>query len=275
MIDIVLKSQSVLEDRAVIQKKLESANGNVNVVVENLIESQQVWTSPGASDGSSSISREQDSDDDDYTGPKKKQDRRLSRASRAAIKEKEDLRKHELAVRMKDRQLSPTKESASPPMISVNDVKVHDSDETEEEDWRNTSSYKDSESTSVSTTASEYSVGSKPASGGVRLKLSQPKKDVDKLQPPAKTAHQPAPKPAEPASAASAMSNEAKAVPPRRRLYRRDELDMKKAAQKANAKNRKKNNVTRAGSPDGMGPLNSSIKEHTPAVEARIKILCI
>lgn len=275
MVDVVLKSQSILEDRAVIQKKLEDANGDVNAVVDDVLESQQVWSSPGASDGSSSIEREHDSDDEDYTGPKKKQDRRLSRVSRAAIKEKEDQRKHELAVRMKDRQLSPTKESASPPVISVNDVKVHDSDETEEEDWRNGSSYKDSESASVSTSASDYSSGSKPVSGGVRLKLSQPKRDADKLHLPSKTAHQPNVKPAGPASTSSEMPKEAKMAPRRRRLYRRDELDMKKAAQKANAKNRKKNNVARAHGQDGIGPLTSSIKGNTPAVEARIKILCI
>lgn len=275
MVDVVMKSQSILENRAVIQKKLEAANGDVDAVVENIIESQQAWSSPGTSDGSSSISREQESDDEDYTGPKKKQDRRLSRASRAAIKEKEDQRKHELAMRMKDRQLSPTKESASPPVISVNNVKVHDSDETEEEDWRNASSCKDSESASVSTSASDYSVGSKPASGGVRLKLSQPKKDADKLQPPVKASHHSAAGSVEDESISLAAPKEAKMAPRRRRLYPRKELDTMKAVQKANGKDRKQNNIARARDQDSLGPLTSSIKENTPAVEARIKILCI
>ncbi|KAL8718804.1 MAG: hypothetical protein Q9225_004114 [Loekoesia sp. 1 TL-2023] len=275
MIDVVIKSQSYLEDRAIIQKKLEDAKGDVNTVVDNLIESQQTWSSPGASDGSSSIEREHDSDDKDYTGPKKKQDRRLSRASRTAIKEKEEQRKHELAVRMKDRQLPTPEESASPPVISVNDVKIHDSDETEEEDWRNGSSNQDSESASVSTSASDYSITSKPTSGGVRLKLSQPKKDADKLQPPPKTAHNPAPKAKERVPSSSVVLKEGNVAPRRRRLYRRDELDAKKLAQKVNAKNRKKNNAARVRSQDKISPLTHTVKENTPVVQAGIKLLCI
>lgn len=272
MIDVVLQSQSFLQDRAVIQKKLEDAKGDVNAVVDNLIESQQVWSSPGASDGSSSISREQDSDDEEYTGPNKKQDRRLSRASRLAVKEKEDQRKHELAERMKDRQLPSTKESASPPVISIHNVKADDSDETEEEDWRHASSYKDSESASVSTSASDFSVGSKPVSGGVRLKLSQPKKDANKLQPPVKAAHKPTGTPAKHTSVSTAPAAETKI---RRRLKTRNELELMKAAKQANVKDHKKNNIARARDEDSIGPLISSRKQNTPAVENRIKILCI
>ncbi|KAL8941952.1 MAG: hypothetical protein Q9216_001932 [Gyalolechia sp. 2 TL-2023] len=275
MIDLVVKSQSYLEDRAVIQKKLEDAKGDVNAVVDNLIECQEVWSSPGASDGSSSIERGHDSGDEDYTGPNKKQDRRLSRASRVAIKEKEDQRKHELAVRMKNRQLLTTEESASPPVISVNDIELHDSDETEEEDWRNGSSYQDSESASVSTSASDYSITSKPVSGGVRLKLSQPKKDANKLQPPLKATHSSATKLNERVSPKLGVAKEVKAPPPRRRLYRRNELEAKKLAEKANAKNRKKNNDARVRSQDCLSPLTHTVKENTPVVQAGIKLLCI
>ena len=275
MIDVVIQSQTYLEDRAIIQKKLEDAKGDVNAVVDRLIESQQGWSSPGASDGSSSIEREHDSHDEDYTGPKKKQDRRLSRASRVAIKEKEGQRKHELAVRMKDRQLPTTEESASPPIISVNDVKLYDSDETEEEDWRNGSSFQDSESASVSTSASDYSVPSKPASGGVRLKLSQPKKDADKLQPPPKTTHSTTAVAGGHASPLSGASKEGKAAPRRKRLYRRNEIEAKKLAQKMNAKNRKRNTAAQARGQDGVIPLTHAGKENTPVVQAGIKLLCI
>ncbi|KAI4107685.1 MAG: hypothetical protein LQ339_002591 [Xanthoria mediterranea] len=272
MIDAVITSQPYLSDRMIIQKKLENAGGSVDTVVSNLIEAQQASSSPSSEYGSSSIEREQDSEDDEVVGPKKKQDRRLSRASRAAAKEKEEQRKHAVTVRMKDRQLPSTKESASPPVISVDDVELHDSDETEEEDWRNESSYKDSESASVSTSASDYSASSKPPSGGVRLKLSQPKKAEDRLQLPAKgnkqrimaaAEHTPNP------------LNHARIPPRRRRLFRRDELDMKKAAQKANAKDRKKASAALARASDNVRPYNPGFKEHTPAVEARIKVLCI
>ena len=274
MIDSVVNSQTYLTDRAVIRKKLEIAKGSIDTVVSNLMDAQQTLSASGSSDGSSSIEREHDSDNEDYPGPNKKQDRRLSRASRLVTKEKEDQRKHDLAVRMKDRQLSTTKESASPPVVSVNDVKLQDSDETEEEDWRNVSSYKDSESASLSTSASEYSAGGK--SSGIRLKLSQPKKQADKLQPPTKKPGHSYKGTARPAPAMAAHKTPASSTSPRRRrLYRRDELDMKKAAQKANAKERKKLNVIKARAQSGASLLPDGVKEPTPAVESRIKILCI
>lgn len=243
MIDSVIDSQTHLADRAIIRKKLEDAKGSVDTVVSNLMDAQQFLSTSGSSDGSSSIEREHDSDDEEYSGPNKKQDRRLSKASRAAIKEKEDQRKHDLAVRMKDRQLPTTKESASPPVISVNDVKLHDSDETEEEDWRNASSYKDSESTSVSTSASEHSASSRPT--GVRLKLTQPKKEADKLQAPSKNSHHSVTGHAKETPVVADATPVVTAAPRRRRLYRRDQLDMNKSVQKANAKERKKNNAAK------------------------------
>ncbi|KAL8780818.1 MAG: hypothetical protein Q9213_006291 [Squamulea squamosa] len=275
MIDAVITSQPYLDDRAIIQKKLENANGNIDIVVSNLIDAQQPSSSPTSEYGSSSIEREQDSDEEEVIGPKKKQDRRLSRASRTAVKEKEEQRKHDLIIRMKDRHLPSTKESASPPLISVNDVKLHDSDETEEEDWRNESSYKDSETASVSTSASDYSANSNPSSGGVRLKLSQPKKVENRLQFPAKNTKQHimatsthTPKPSD-------TFNPKTMAARRHRPVRRDELDMKKAVQKANAKDRKKAAAALALARDNIRPFNQTIKEHTPAVEARIKVLCI
>lgn len=275
MIDTVITSQHYLSDRAVIQKKLENANGDIDAVVSNLIDAEQASSNPSSEYGSSSIEREQDSDDDEITGPKKKRDRRLSRVSRAAIKEKEVQRKHDLIVRMKDRQLPLTKESASPPVISVNDIQIHDSDETEEEDWRKDSSYKDSESASVSTSASDYSASSKPATGGVRLKLSQPKKVDDSLHPPAKVSTHSMPATSKHTPTPSGGLKAMKMAPRRRRLIRRDELDMKKAVQKANAKDRKRSNAALARAQDSIRPFSQGIKEHTPAVEARIKVLCI
>ncbi|KAL8918140.1 MAG: hypothetical protein Q9172_005543 [Xanthocarpia lactea] len=271
MIELVITSLPYLEDPVIIQKKLEDAHGNVDTVVSNLIDEQQASSSPSSEYGSSSIEREQDSDDEEVIGPKKKQDRRLSRASRAVAKEKEEQRKHDLIVRMKDRHLPLTKESTSPPLISVNDVKFHDSDETEEEDWRNESSTKDSESTSPS----DYSASGKPHSGGVRLKLSQPKKVENDLQPPTKGIKQHTIATTKPTTIPSNSLNPRDMTPRCRRLFRRDELDMKKAVQKANPKNRRKATAAIAQVQDSVRPFGQGIKEHTPAVEARIKVLCI
>ncbi|KAL8953425.1 MAG: hypothetical protein Q9222_000738 [Ikaeria aurantiellina] len=275
MINAVIDSQSYLDDRSVIQKQLEDANGDIDTVVSNLMDAHNPSSSPASRDGSSSIEREPDTEDEEYRGPKKKQDRRLSRVSRGAIREKEDQRKQDLLARMKDRQLLTTKESVSPPIISVNDVKVHDSDETEEEDWRNESSFRDSETGSVSTSASDYSASSKPASGGVRLKLSQPKKDLDRLSPLPKNTQSFQGGLTKHSTSSSAVPNKVTAAPRRRRLVRRDQLDMKKTLQKANAKNRKKNNALRVRGQDDLDLLTLSNKENTPAVEARIKVLCI
>ncbi|KAL8680754.1 MAG: hypothetical protein Q9186_003042 [Xanthomendoza sp. 1 TL-2023] len=275
MIDTVIASQSYLSDPAIIQKKLESANGDIDTVVSNLIDAEQASSNASSEYGSSSIEREHDSDDEEVLGPKKKQDRRLSRVSRAAHKEKEEQRKHDLIVRMKDRQLHSTKESASPPVLSVNDVKVHDSDETEEEDWRKDSSYKDSESASVSTSASDYSTCSRPATGGIRLKLSQPKRVDNKFHPPTESPAHSSLMAGKQTSVPFGGAEAMKTAPRRRRLVRRDELDVKKAVQKANAKDRKKANAALARARDNVRPFSQGIKEHTPAVEARIKVLCI
>ncbi|KAL8713044.1 MAG: hypothetical protein Q9220_002904 [cf. Caloplaca sp. 1 TL-2023] len=275
MIDTVIDSQSYLDDRSMIQKKLEEANGDIDTVVSNLMDAHHPSSSPASRDGSSSIEREPDSEDEEISGPKKKRDRRLSRVSRAAIKEKEDQRKQDLLARMKVRQLLTTKESASPPIISVNDVKVHDSDETEEEDWRNESSFRDSETGSVSTSASDYSASSKPTSGGVRLKLSQPKKDHDRLLPLPKITHDSHHANTKHAISPPVVPKQMTVAPRRRRLVRRDQLDMKKTLQKANAKDRKKSNALRARGPDDLDLLTLGNKETTPAVEARIKVLCI
>ncbi|KAL8870927.1 MAG: hypothetical protein Q9174_003138 [Haloplaca sp. 1 TL-2023] len=273
-IDSVVNSVTDLTDRAVIRKKLEIANGNIDTVVSDAMDAQQTLSASGSSDGSSSIERERDSDDEDYPGPNKKQDRRLSKASRLAAKEKEDQRKHDLVVRMKDRQLSTTKESASPPVISVNDVKLHDGDDTEEEDWRNLPLYKDSESASGSPSASEYSAGGK--SSGVRLILSQPKKEADKLQPPTKKPGHSYKGTARPAPIMAAHNTPVSSTSPRRRrLYRRNELDPKKVAQKANANERKKQNVIEDRAQSGTSLLPGGVKESTPAVESYMKTLCV
>ncbi|KAL9046295.1 MAG: hypothetical protein Q9214_000834 [Letrouitia sp. 1 TL-2023] len=276
MIDVVTASLPYIANRLEIQKKLEAAKGDLNSVLSSLLEDAQGSDSASSRRGSSSIEREPDSDDEEFAGPKKKQDRRLSRASRTNAKNKENRHQHDLAVRTKERALPSTQESSSPPAISVNDVKLEDPEETEEEDWQNESSQKDSESASVSTSASDYSTASRPSSGGVRLKLTQPKIDPNKLQPPTKPSKPSAPAKSRPVTYTGTARQPSSAVlPRRRRLYRRDELDMKKAAQKAAAKERKRTNATRAHMQDNVMPLSKSVKENTPAVEARIKVLCI
>ena len=277
MIEMVMNSLPYVADRSVIKKKLEDAKGNADAVLTNLLDETQVSDSASSRHGSSSIEREPDSDDDDIIGPKKKQDRRLSRASRNNGKEKNGHPQHDLAMLMKDRILPLTQESSSPPAISVNDVKLDDPDETEEEDWQNDSPYRDSESASVSTSASDYSTASKSPAGGVRLKLTQPKRDNEKLQPPMvkNSKSNLSIKPRQIIYTGTARQFTGTVPPTRRRYNRRDELEKKKAAQKAAARDRKRTNAARTRAQEGVMPLSKSVKENTPAVEARIKVLCI
>lgn len=178
MVGVVMSSLPYLADREAIQKMIEECKGNVDAAVSKLLDAE-AQSSASSARGSSSVERDVDSDDEEpIRGPKKRQDRRLStRAPPTFTHRKEERSRQDLSLRMKDDHRTKTIEH-SPALneTNVNGVPLEDGDETEEEDWRNSSPYKDSESASVSTSASEFSTASKPRSGGVRLKLSQPKK---------------------------------------------------------------------------------------------------
>ena len=154
---------------------LEIAKGDVNEAVSNLLPSSS-QSSNKTSGTSSSVERDQDSDFEMEQKPKKKQDRRQSRPQQPS--------KQNLAVRTKDANMA----SADPDQLSaalskLTDNKAYDPDETEEENWQNDAVYRDSESASVSTSASDYSTTSKGDSGPIRLKLSQPKKQLCNVRP--------------------------------------------------------------------------------------------
>lgn len=80
-IDVVSKSLPFLADKPAIKRALEAARGDVNLAVSNLLDAEEYGST--SQPESSSVERDQDSDDDAHAGPNKKQDRRMSRASRA------------------------------------------------------------------------------------------------------------------------------------------------------------------------------------------------
>ena len=177
MVKVVMTSLPYLVDQQAIQTMIEECKGDVNAAVSKLLDAE-AQSSASSARGSSSVERDVDSDDEEpVRGPKKRQDRRLStRAPPTFTSRKEERCSQDLSLRMKGEHRTRTIEHPLPLNESnVNGVPLEDADETEEEDWRNSSPYKDSESASVSTSASELSTASKPRSGGVRLKLSQPK----------------------------------------------------------------------------------------------------
>lgn len=270
MISLVTKSLPYDTDRNAIIKTIEECGGNVDAAVSKLLDCDE-RSSASSARASSSVEREVDSDDEEpVRGPKKRQDRRLSRAARALAHEKEERCNQELSYRLKDDHLATTIEHSAPNENHVIGLKIDDADETEEEDWRNEFSYKDSESASVSTSASDYSTASKPRSGAVRLKLSQPKRcetpsssQGDYLDVPGKHSklHQ----------RHLGPSNQ------RRHLHSRHKRDMKKANQKVIIQERKKAVVAgRAVSgPNSIPLMIKQDKENTPAIEAHIKVLYI
>lgn len=275
MVNIITKSLPYGTNRNAIIKTIEECRGNVDAAISKLLDSDE-RSSASSARASSSVEREVDSEDEEpIRGPKKRQDRRLSRAARALAYEKEERCNQELSFRLKSDHLATTIEHSAPKEDDLIGVKLDDADETEEEDWRHEFSYKDSESASVSTSASDYSTASKPRSGGVRLKLSQPKRcetpsssQGDYLDVPSKHRN----------GHSKIQQRHPGPSTHRRHLHSRHKRDMKMADQKIAIQERKK--VAAAGR--SVNGSNNSIpfmikqdKENTPAIEAHIKVLYI
>ena len=295
MVNTVMSSLPYLADRAAIQKTLEECKGSIDNAVSKLLDAED-QSSASASQGSSSVERDADSEDEDVVSmARKKQDRRLSRATRIVLEKKEEQRrKHELAIRMKERALPSTKESSSTPEPeSLKAIEAHDTDETEEEDWQNTSPYKGSTATSISTSSSDNTTAGKARLGGVRLKLSQPKQpdniiDLTLDSPTLETSGLENAAPESPMAKSAAHDNggsgdndktsEWKPTPSPKRLTARDKHDLKKAAQKSAAKERKKGvaYVVKKSKKDAPTPFASQkAKEYSPSIETHIKVLYI
>lgn len=79
MIDVVSKSLPYLADKPTIKRVLEECKGRIDDAVSRLLDEEG---SISSTQESSSVEREQDSDDEAYNGPNKKQDRRMSRVTR-------------------------------------------------------------------------------------------------------------------------------------------------------------------------------------------------
>ncbi|KAK4494074.1 hypothetical protein PRZ48_014337 [Zasmidium cellare] len=95
MIEVVEKSLPFLADKPTVKRYLEQAKGDVNLAVSNMLEAEENGSASSRHE-SSSVERDHDSDDDMHDGPNKKQDRRMSRASRAQ-KERSSESKHTLS----------------------------------------------------------------------------------------------------------------------------------------------------------------------------------
>ena len=178
MIELALSSLPYDANHGIVEQTLKQCRGNINLAVDLLLPE----SSPETSERSSSIERDPDSDDEKGQKPSKKQNRRRSRPHPLS---------NNLAVRQKASSLSssysPDPRRLTAALNQVDGAKEDvDPEETEEDDWKELSPFHDSESASVSTSASEYSTpdqSQQVSAGPTRFRLSQPKKPEASPQP--------------------------------------------------------------------------------------------
>ena len=245
-----MKSLPYLADHITIRNTLEECKGNVNNAVSKLLDAEERG-STSSTQGSSSVERDHDSDvDEEYCGPKKKQDRRLSRATQTAIKAKGEQRKRVLTVSS---------------MIEDN----YRHSQSDNDDWQDDPSYKNSDS--ASTSASDP-IPNQPLPGGVRLKLSQPKRDfgTDELRGQRSDHNSGLPNSN---AGQGGKTQQRQSGPKQKRLARREKKQLKKAVKERNqvgadavAMNCKTANLT---------VTLKKGKENSPVIESGIKTLYI
>jgi OTU domain-containing protein 3 len=95
MVNVVVSSLPYLADRGKIRKTLEECKGNIVKAVSILLDAEE-QASVSSQPGSSCTERDPDSDDE-LVGPKKKQDRRMSQATKA-LKDKAEQQGRNKAV---------------------------------------------------------------------------------------------------------------------------------------------------------------------------------
>jgi len=268
MVETIQRALPYITSRGTIAAALQAYKGNINHAVSSLMPA-----SSSSSSRSSSIERDVDSDDQVDQKPKKKADRRPSRPHPLRMG---NFNK-KLTVNVDDaNSLSPNPGQLSVALSKVKDDEAFDPDETEEEDWQNDSTYKDSETTSVSTSASDSSAASKEPAPTIRIKLSQPKRPIDKVRsisPPSSgqsnagdydaDGEKPGPQPRVIAK-------------PKRRLISRDERD-RLIAEKAE-KAEKVEKTEKAARRASLSPTSAKHKKSNqspPVIDVGIKVLRI
>ena len=97
MMKIVRASLPHYIDDEVIAKTLKDCKGNINNAVDKLLD---VDDERSTSSQQSSIDRDDDSSDENPQTPSKRQDRRLSRATKSARKAKQDVNKQRIALKL-------------------------------------------------------------------------------------------------------------------------------------------------------------------------------
>lgn len=266
MVETIQRSLPYITDRETIAEALQAYKGNISHAVSSLMPA-----SSSSSSRTSSIEREIDSDDEVDQTPKKKADRRPSRPHPLRMGKSHK----KLTVNVDDANaISPHPEQLSAALSRLKDDEASDPDETEEEDWQN--AYKDSETTSISTSASDTSSASKgQAAHVVRIKLSQPKRPIDKVRSESPTS-------SGQSNAGDYDADGEKTWQPRviakakGRLISRNERDRLRAEKAEKADNAE--NAEKAARRASLSPTNAKHKKSNqspPVIDVGIKILRI
>jgi OTU domain-containing protein 3 len=198
----------------VIARTLKEVNGNVNNAVDKLLELDDQRST---SSQQSSLDRDSDSSDDNVHTPSKKQDRRLSRASKSVVKCQQERKQRQIALKLEayGGSLDSLVNCHTPPPTSPR--KRNSTVLLSDDEGSFPGPLKDGDTSS----GSEYAVPiivPKPTITGLKLRLPRPQAaSQPKVEPTPEPAASPAPK----------------------RVAARDSKIMKKQAQKIAAKERK------------------------------------
>ncbi len=216
MIDVVSSSLPFLADKPTIKRALEESKGNIDSAVSRLLDAEDRGSVSSAQE-SSSVEREADSDDDAIHGPNKKQDRRLSRATKSMMKKGQERRRliaSALAVSDSSQEslVSDASRKSRSPGTSHLKQEVADS----EDEGGRSDLVKEEEKGEPAAMSSPASSPRKP----VRLKLNPPK-------------------PPDPSPTGGGKTQQKQEGPQRKHgATAREKKDMKKQAQKAARKER-------------------------------------
>ena len=211
MVDVVKKSLPFpTYDLGAIHRALVKSNGDVDVATSELLENEERG-SVSSTQGSSSVERDQDCDDESVCGPKKKRDRRLSRAARANAQQN-----HELTYR--------PKEVKSEATSSAQDTKVEKLRDSKDNSAKEESKKKDSQIPEPSAVPGSVS----------HQKSTQPRRKKEEYDSDwSESLHDRS------NSRTRGQTTKKRGGSKGRLISARDLKDMKKAAQKAAAKERK------------------------------------
>jgi OTU domain-containing protein 3 len=237
MINVVTQSLPYFADKEMIKKTLEECKGNIDAAVSILLDAED-RASVSSQPGSSCTERDPDSDHEEFTGPNKKQDRRMSRATKALRKEKaeqetKDTTQHATAAN-KEEPIVVTGTSTPAIELPVRPYKPpHSKDiprkiKAEDDDEWTTPSDDDGDGDG------DYQPDLDEVDNDATSQYSNRSRLETRILPPT------APKPLH-ITVHTAKTYQKQPGPQRKRQTARDRIEMKKAAQKAARKESKRN----------------------------------